>query len=228
MNFDQDNARFDDEDAFDDPLLDSRAEFEVEIETPFGSLGRRRWLLMAVVVLGGAAAVITMKLFAGAPTAAVANPAMDLTMDKFVRVEAQTTRVSLADNSSFIHLLDTDVERWQVPLRDLRANPFRAFNTDAGRSSGTAFGPRDADAASRALQRRLDSMIVSMVIRGTITVALVDGVRMPVGQRVRTDDGLEATLIAVGDHSLEVELADPSTQAVLRGMVRIVPRDPSP
>ncbi len=223
MNFDQDSAPVDTPDVFDDSLIETDVEFVAEADQPFGSVAHRRWALMSVVVLGGAAAVIIMKLLVGPPAAAIASSVADQSMDGFILAEAQTHRADLVDNASFVHLLDSDIDQWQVDFHDLQGNPFSGFGTDRTMSGNSGFAASTADAASRSLQRRLNAMSVSMVIRGTVTVALVDGVRMSVGKSVRTQDGLDATLIAVRDHTLDIELREPSTQAVLRGAVRIVP-----
>ncbi len=225
MNFDQDSAPVDSPEGFDESLLEADVGLVAEINQPFGSVVHRRRTLMAVVVLGGAAAVIIMKLLVGPPAVAIASSATDQSMDGFILAESQAARADLVDSASFVHLLDSDIDQWQVALRDLQGNPFSAFGTGETMSRGSGFAASTADAASRALQRRLDTMTVSMVIRGTVTVALVDGVRMPVGKPVRTQDGLEATLIAVSDHMLDIELREPSTQAIVRGTVRIVPRE---
>ena len=225
MNFDQDSTPVDSPDGFDDALLGADVGLVAEIDQPFGSVVHRRRALMAVVVLGGAGAVIIMKLLVGPPAAAIASSATDQSMDGFILAEAQVTRVDLVDNASFVHLLDSDINQWQVALRDLQGNPFSAFGVGETMSRDSGFATSTVDAASRALQRRLDTMTVSMVIRGTVTVALVDGVRMPVGKWVRTEDGLDATLIAVSDHTLDIELREPSTQAAVRGTIRIVPRE---
>jgi hypothetical protein len=225
MTFDHDETPFDESP---DGGVVAIGEAEIAEPTPFGGRGRRRRSLMAVVVLGGAAVVIGMRMFTGGPATAVADQALDNRIDGFLGASAKAERATLSDPSGLSALLDTSMDQWQVPLQDLRCNPFLAF--DAGVAQGHQVGSdgMDASVSSRALQRRLDQMTVSMVMRGTVTVALVDGIRMPVGKQVSTEDGFSATLVAVGDHTLEVELKESSSELVLRGFVPIVSKDLKP
>ena len=71
-------------------------------------------------------------------------------------------------------------------------------------------------------------MEVTMVLRGQVTVALIDGMRMPVGHAVETDEGFHARLISVGSTAVEVELVDPGSGGRVRGLVPIGPRGSRP
>ena len=60
-----------------------------------------------------------------------------------------------------------------------------------------------------------------MVMRGHVTMALVSGMHLPLGEAVQTDDGLEARLISVGIDAVNVELHDPASGTRLRGVLAI-------
>lgn len=189
----------------------------------FGQSTRHRRTLMGVVVLGGAAAVIGMRLLTGGPLAVQAHGMLDGAIDGFIHVEAQRDRASLADASSLARLLDSPGTDQQVPLAQLRTNPFRkpaALTGDVLSGDGMGNG-----ASEHVLQRRLDIMEVTMVLRGQVTVALIDGMRMPVGRAVDTDEGFQARLISVGSGSVEVELVDPSSGTRVSGLIPIGSRD---
>lgn len=196
----------------------------VHRDAPFGSMLRRRRVLMTVVVAGGAAAVILMRMLGGGPAAAMADAALDNRIDGFLGESDRDGRTVRADASDLGRMLDTGTRDWQVPLADLSCNPFTV--SDAHHAPIPAEGGHGGTGAmERALHRRLASMEVSMVMSGTVTVALVDGIRMPLGEQVRTDDDYLATLISVGDHALELELTGAGSDFVVRGAVPIAPRD---
>jgi len=210
-----------------DPLAETMMEPDtiapLQEEPSFGQSSRHRRTLMGVVVLGGAAAVIGMRLLTGGPAAVQAHGTLDGAIDGFIHVEAQRDRASLADASSLARLLDSPGPDRQVSLVQLQTNPFRkpaALTAAVMGSEGMGHG-----ASEHVLQRRLDTMEVTMVLRGQVTVALIDGIRMPVGRAVDTDEGFQARLISVGSAAVEVELVDPNSGARVSGLIPIGSRD---
>lgn len=208
-----------------DPLAETWTDEELShamSEKPsFGQSSRHRRTLMGVVVLGGAAAVVGMRLLVGGPATVQADAALDGAIDGFIQVDAQRDRASLADSASLARLLETGSSDWQVPLSQLQRNPFRGpaeVSVDTSGHEGIRGG------STHALQRLLDTMEVTMVLRGQVTVAMVDGMRMPVGHAVETDEGFQARLISVGSTAVEVELVDPGSGGQVRGLVPIGPR----
>jgi len=211
-----------------DPLAETWSEEELSqamAEKPsFGQSSRHRRTLMGVVVLGGAAVVMGMRLLVGGPATVQADVALDGAIDGFIQVEAQRDRASLADSASLARLLETGSNDWQVSLSQLQRNPFRGPDEVAVDPTGH----EDIRGGStHALTRLLDTMEVTMVLRGQVTVAMIDGMRMPVGHAVQTDEGFQARLISVGSTAVEVELVDPDSGGRVQGVLPIGPRGQS-
>lgn len=210
-----------------DPLEETWSEQEMAeamSETPtFGHSTKQRRTLMGVVVLGGVAAVLGMRLLVGGPATVQADAALDGAIDGFIQVDAQRDRASLADSASLARLLETGSKDWQVPLSQLQRNPFRGPAEVSDAMSGLDGIQRAG--STQALKRLLDTMEVTMVLRGQFTVAMIDGMRMLVGHAVETDEGFEARLLSVGSTAVEVELIDPGSGGRVRGLLPIGPRD---
>lgn len=208
-----------------DPLAETWPEEELSqamSEKPsFGQSTRHRRTLMGIVVLGGAAAVMGMRLLVGGPATVQADAALDGAIDGFIQVEAQRDRASLADSASLARLLETGSNDLQVPLSQLQRNPFRGPDEVSVDTTGHE-GIRGGSA--HAMHRLLDTMEVTMVLRGQVTVAMIDGMRMPVGHAVQTDEGFQARLISVGSTAVEVELVDPDSGGRVQGVLPIGPR----
>jgi len=208
-----------------DPLAETWSEEELSqamSEKPsFGQSTRHRRTLMGIVVLGGAAAVMGMRLLVGGPATVQADAALDGAIDGFIQVEAQRDRASLADSASLARLLETGSNDLQVPLSQLQRNPFRGPDEVSVDTTGHE-GIRGGSA--HVMHRLLDTMEVTMVLRGQVTVAMIDGMRMPVGHAVQTDEGFQARLISVGSTAVEVELVDPDSGGRVQGVLPIGPR----
>ncbi|MCH2136029.1 MAG: hypothetical protein MK101_05540 [Phycisphaerales bacterium] len=207
--------------AVDEPEGDLSCDGHVSTENH--AFGSRRRGLMAVAVGGGVLAIVVMRFLAGGPAQAIAQTDLDNRIDGFLGSAQDPSSSEGEAASQFSTLLESDVHRWQVPLSQLRCNPFLS----GGASASAAAGQQPSAGGDAMLRRRMERMEVSMVMSGTVTVALVDGVRMPLGTQVRTEDDFLATLIAVGAHDLEVELGR-DDGVVIRGRVPISPRGDSP
>ena len=220
------NALFDptDDDALLDESFDNVDAHDLEqTHALFGSSPRKRRVLMGLVVFGGIAAVICMRVMSGGTAQAQADAGLDGAIDGFIAEESLANRATLADASRLARLLETGLQDWQVPYAEVKMNPFIGPGQPGG-------GVHVADAmgsgaATHMLQRRLDGLQVTMVMRGHVTAAMVDGVRLPLNQVVLTDDGLQLRLLSVSRHAVEIELTEPGSETRLQATLPVGRRE---
>jgi hypothetical protein len=216
------NALFEPTD--DDELLDQADTFSTvhdsaDAHTPFGGSLRQRRILMCIVVFGGIGAVMAMRMLSGGTAQAHADVDLDGAIDGFIAEDSRANRATLADASHLARLLETSLQDWQVPYTEVRANPF----IGPGQPGGVTHvaDSMGAGAATHMLQRRLDGLEVTMVMRGHVTAAMVDGMRLPLNEAVQTEDGLQLMLLSVSRHAVEIELTEPGSETRLRARVPI-------
>ena len=189
-----------------------------EPRTMFGAGVRQRRTLMAVVIGGGALAVVGMRLLLGGPLAAHADAALDSAIAQCLDVDADAAASPMTQTTALADRLRSDVVLVQVPATRLHCNPFLlpgAFATSASE------GHCPHAASGRSLQHRIEAMSVSTVLRGVNTVAMVDGVAVVLGESMHLDDGGTMTLLAVGESAVEIELRDGDTGAAVTGIIAI-------
>ena len=146
---------------------------------------RQRWLL-GVVVVGGVGAVWTLKSLGGG----VQEAQGDTTVERLIEQFIDGTVVDADRSSSSEHVLlvlQESYQRRQVPVEELRCNPFR-LEPDTGGGSDANSG----ESPDRRRQRRLDeleSYVLNLGIDSTLTgarpMARIDG------ELVRQGDTLE-------------------------------------
>lgn len=154
---------------------------------------RQRWLL-GVVLVGGVAAVGTLKSIGGGVQQAQGDTAVEQLIEQFI--DGTGTEPGSTNSSEHVLLvLQESYQRRQVPVERLRCNPFRIVAADggAGGSGGAGgAGGNGGESPERRRQRRLDeleSYVLNLGIDSTLTgarpMARIDG------ELVRPGDTLE-------------------------------------
>ncbi len=162
------------------------------------------WLLVIVLIVGIGSIWMMRSLGAG-PQAAEASTA-DQVVGSYL--ESQGSLLAMGMSESILDVLQQSYVNEQVPLSDLRMNPFMPTGGGVSVEEGapTGYSPYS----------RLDDYIDTLTVQSTMTggtqLASIDGQVLRLGERLEGVPGqIEVILVDVQRHSIELKATDTET-----------------
>lgn len=179
--------------------------------SPFTRERQRRGVVMATVIVGGAMIIFGMRFFVGGPTEVNAQVDAQQAIASFL---APGIEQEVGIPGSFMVSMLTRNDAPTSHHRALRSNPFILPGTLTAVSTNMSTTHRADVRGDRRgeLQAMAAELTVSMVLRGSRTMAIIDGQTIRLSETLDLDERTGMTLVGVDDSGIHVQLVDARTE----------------
>ncbi|HJO15870.1 MAG TPA: hypothetical protein QF800_03165 [Phycisphaerales bacterium] len=178
--------------------------------SPFTQERKRRGIVMATVIVGGAMIIFGMRFFVGGPTEVNAQVDAQQAIASFLAPDIEQ-EVGIPGSFMISMLTRNDAP---TSHRALRSNPFILPGTLTGVSTNMSTTHRADVRKDRRgeLQAMAAELTVSMVLRGSRTMAIIDGQTIRLSETLDLDDRTDMTLVGIDDSGIHIQLVDARTE----------------
>ncbi|MCH2133987.1 MAG: hypothetical protein MK116_09590 [Phycisphaerales bacterium] len=203
-----------------DDFVDDHVEADALDVPSFARSSRKRpAILLVTVAAGSLVAIVTMRTLTGGIGQVMADTGMDTAVNGFLEFmrhgTAESESPTTAEGDPFADLVTDHYAAMQIPLEDLRSNPFvtpwTVQHATPVANTRTAMSPSQQRRIRRSeLLGCADLMLVQSVMTGSNPIATINDHVVRIGDRVVLDEeDAIFTLRQVDTHGIQVEAVDP-------------------